>query len=327
VLLVEGPGRHEPGAAEDVSAFFTTRARPRLGMGLAVVRDIVPARWDVEVDSEPRPGDKMTVTLPMRPIASVEIQYLTPKMRIIDHPRRRRLARHQSRLLAATLVAGYDVHTTTSSTEAIRLLDELDVDLVVTDLRMPEVDGLDLVRHVKENLKDTGVIVVTAFGTVSGAVTAVKLGATEYLMKPYSGQELLEAAERVLDQQRRNRALMGELGATSPMHDMLGSSPRMQEVFRAVKRAAASDATVLITGESGTGKELVAKAIHRQSARALGPLVPVNCGAIPQELFENELFGHAKGAFTGASESHPGFFQAAEQTCFSTDQRNGISSR
>jgi two-component system, NtrC family, response regulator HydG len=112
---------------------------------------------------------------------------------------------------------------------------------------------------------------------------------------------------------------------TSPAPDMLGASAEMQQVFLAVKRAASSDATVLVTGESGTGKELVARAIHRQSARALGPLVPVNCGAIPQELFENELFGHAKGAFTGASESHPGFFQAADGGTLFLDEISELS--
>jgi two-component system, NtrC family, response regulator HydG len=210
------------------------------------------------------------------------------------------------------IAADYRVHTASSVPEALRILDDVDVDLVITDLRMPEVDGLDLVRHVRENLKTTEVIVLTAFATVAGAVTAVKLGAAEYLMKPYSEEELLDAVERVLDKQRRNKAALPELFVSSPAPDMLGASAEMQAVFLAVKRAAASDATVLITGESGTGKELVARAIHRQSARALGPLVPVNCGAIPQELFENELFGHAKGAFTGASETHPGFFQAAD---------------
>jgi two-component system, NtrC family, response regulator HydG len=210
------------------------------------------------------------------------------------------------------VAAGYRVHTASSVPDALRALDDLEVDLVITDLRMPEVDGLDLVRHVRENSKATEVIVLTAYATVSGAVAAVKLGANEYIMKPYSERELLDAVERVLEKQRRNRVALPERSVSSPAPEMLGASAEMQQVFTAVRRAAASDATVLITGESGTGKELVARAIHRQSARALGPLVPVNCGAIPQELFENELFGHAKGAFTGASESHPGFFQAAD---------------
>jgi DNA-binding NtrC family response regulator len=209
------------------------------------------------------------------------------------------------------VAAGYCVHTATSATDAIRVLEEVDVDLVITDLKMPVVDGLDLVRHVRENFKTMDVIVVTAYATVSSAVTAVKMGANDYLTKPYAEQDLLEAVNRVLARQRKSHAL-AELQTAPAIRDMLGSSPVMQDVFFAIKKAATSDATVLITGESGVGKELVARAIHRQSARALGPLVPVNCGAIPQELFENELFGHTRGAFTGASEAHTGFFQAAD---------------
>ncbi|MBI2390345.1 MAG: sigma-54-dependent Fis family transcriptional regulator [Deltaproteobacteria bacterium] len=208
--------------------------------------------------------------------------------------------------------AGYTVLTASGAPEARLTLERVPVDLVITDMRMPEVGGLELVRHVRENCRATEVIVVTAYATVADAVEAVKTGAEEYLSKPYGERELLDAVERALERLRRRVAARAEPEPTAQPPEMIGASRHRQQVLRAITKAAKSAATVLITGESGVGKELVARAIHRQSARASGPWVPVNCGAIPQELFENELFGHAKGAFTGAGEAHPGFFQAAD---------------
>jgi len=208
---------------------------------------------------------------------------------------------------------GYTVFTAPGVTEAIELLDSSPVDLVITDLKMPKVSGLDLVRHVRENLKETEVMMITGYATVEGAVEAVKTGAEEYLAKPFTDEELLEAVAKALGKLKVRKASHLESGESrTPVSGILGSSRQMQEVFRAIERAAATSATVLISGESGTGKELVARAIHYGSSRASKPFVPVNCGAIPSELFESELFGHIKGAFTGANESRAGFFQTAD---------------
>jgi DNA-binding NtrC family response regulator len=187
------------------------------------------------------------------------------------------------------------------------------VDLVITDLKMPEVSGIDLVRHVRENFRDTEVIMITGYPSIDGAVTAVKAGAQEFLSKPFTDEELLGAVRRTLDRLQARKTVQGpseEVGPSS--YGLLGVSEAMQGVFRSIAKVISSSATVLISGESGTGKELVARAIHYHSPRASSPFVPVNCGAIPEELLESELFGHVKGAFTGALETRAGFFQTAD---------------
>jgi DNA-binding NtrC family response regulator len=207
----------------------------------------------------------------------------------------------------------YQVFTASSVPEAIRILEATPVDLVITDLKMPEVSGIDLVRHVRENLKDTEVIVITGYPSIDGAVTAVKAGAEDFLSKPFTDEELLGAVRRTLDKLQARKKVQGpseEIESSS--YGLLGNSEAMQRVFRSIAKAVSTTATVLISGESGTGKELVARAIHYHSPRASSPFVPVNCGAIPEELLESELFGHVKGAFTGALETRAGFFQTAD---------------
>ena len=207
----------------------------------------------------------------------------------------------------------YQVFTASSVPEAIRVLEATPVDLVITDLKMPEVSGIDLVRHVRENFRDTEVIMITGYPSIDGAVTAVKAGAQEFLSKPFTDEELLGAVRRTLDRLQARKTVQGpseEVGPSS--YGLLGSSEAMQGVFRSIAKVISSSATVLISGESGTGKELVARAIHYHSSRASSPFVPVNCGAIPEELLESELFGHVKGAFTGALETRAGFFQTAD---------------
>jgi DNA-binding NtrC family response regulator len=209
---------------------------------------------------------------------------------------------------------GYQVFTSINVPDAIMLLKESPVDLVITDFKMPGVSGLDLVRHVRENMRDTEVMMITGYPTVEGAVQAVKTGAEEYLTKPFTDEELFSAVRRVLDkkQRRRKTAEIQPEKASPGSYGLLGESETLRRIFRDIAKAASTSATVLISGESGTGKELVARAIHYHSPRASAPFVPVNCGAIPEELLESELFGHIKGAFTGATETRAGFFQTAD---------------
>jgi two-component system response regulator HydG len=208
---------------------------------------------------------------------------------------------------------GYRVFTVPGVAEALRVLESTTIDLVITDLKMPKESGLDLIRHVRENLENTEVMMITGYASIGGAVDAVRSGAEDYLAKPFTDEELLAAVERTLDKVRLRRDSQAQSRPQSPAaHGLLGESKGMREVFNAIQRVASSSTTVLISGESGTGKELVARAIHYASPRAAAPFVPINCGAIPQELFESELFGHMKGAFTGATESRAGFFQTAD---------------
>ena len=208
---------------------------------------------------------------------------------------------------------GYQVFTAPGVAEAITILEGTPIDLVITDLKMPRVSGLDLVRHVRENYRDTEVMMITGYATIGGAVEAVKTGAEEYLPKPFTDEELTAAVARAIDKLRLRRIGQAEVSRIRPpSHGLVGESEAMQSVLRAIDKAASTVATVLITGESGTGKELVARAIHYRSDRASSPFVPVNCGGIPESLLESELFGHVKGAFTGATESRAGFFQTAD---------------
>ena len=208
---------------------------------------------------------------------------------------------------------GYSVLTAPGVSEAMRILETASVDLVITDLKMPRASGLDLVRHIRENLKDTEVIMITGYPSIEGAVEAVKIGAEEYLAKPFTDGELQAAVERALAKLHARRLGNAPSPQVSPAHyGLIGDSLPMQQLRRSLGKAAASSATVLISGESGTGKELVARAIHYSSQRATASFLPVNCGGIPETLLESELFGYVKGSFTGALESRAGFFQTAD---------------
>ena len=211
------------------------------------------------------------------------------------------------------MTEGYQVFTAAGVAKAIEVLDGTEVDLVITDLKMPKVSGLDLVRHIRENFKDTEVMMITGYPSIEGAVEAVKTGAEEFLAKPFTDRELLSAVQRMLDKLRACRSARATIEApVSVSGGLIGASEAMRKVFVSIGKAARTSATVLITGESGTGKELAARAIHYGSARSSAPFVAVNCGGIPEGLLESELFGHVKGAFTGATESRAGFFHAAD---------------
>lgn len=221
---------------------------------------------------------------------------------------------------------GYSVLTAGSVSEALATLERLPVDLVITDFKMPCATGLELVRHVRSALGDTEVIMITGYATVGGAVQAVKTGAEEYLAKPFTDDELFGAVERAmakLERRRLMRAPVDDAGMAA--YGLIGNSDVMRSVYDAISKAARTTATVLISGESGTGKELIARAIHYSGPRSAEPFVPVNCVAIPETLLESELFGHAKGAFTGATESRGGFFQAASRGTIFLDEVGDMS--
>jgi DNA-binding NtrC family response regulator len=206
---------------------------------------------------------------------------------------------------------GYRVHLASSVPQAIALLEVTRVDLVVTDVKMPAVSGMDLVRHIRENLADTEVVMITGYPSLEGAVSAVKAGAEEYLAKPFTEEELISAVHRALEKLATRRAARAPAVPERPA-GLIGESDAIRRVHEMIERAASTTATVLLTGESGTGKELVARAIHYASLRAASAFVPVNCGAIPEGLMESELFGHMRGSFTGATETRAGFFLTAD---------------
>ena len=222
--------------------------------------------------------------------------------------------------------AGYHVFTASSVAEALKILENTALELVITDLKMPKVSGLDLVRHVRENFKDTEVMMITGYPSIEGAINAVKTGAEEFLAKPFSDKELLTAVRRVLDKLKiRRSGHITSVQAAPVYKGFIGCSKVIQKVFTAIIKASSTSATVLITGESGTGKELAARAIHYGSSRSSAPFVPVNCGGIPESLLESELFGHVKGAFTGATESRAGFFHAADGGTIFLDEVSDMS--
>jgi two-component system response regulator PilR (NtrC family) len=210
---------------------------------------------------------------------------------------------------------GYAVTLADGGETAVQALKTEAFDLVITDLRMRKVDGLAVLRAAKEHSPRTVVLVVTAFASTETAVEAMKLGAYDYVTKPFKLDELRLTIANALERKRlqdENRELKRQLRREHGFDGFIGKSQRMLEVFETIRKTADSGSTVMITGESGTGKELVARAVHLESARRNGAFVSVNCGAIPETLMESELFGHVKGAFTGAVSSTEGLFAAAD---------------
>jgi two-component system NtrC family response regulator len=210
---------------------------------------------------------------------------------------------------------GFDVVEAGGGSEAVARFKQEAFDLVLTDQRMPDLSGLEVLEAVRSTSPETAVVIMTAYGTIGTAVSAVKAGAADYLTKPLNLDDLLHRVHRVRERQRlvaENRELREALAERHRVEGIIGDSGRMQEVLSLVRRVAPSDATVLIRGESGTGKELIARALHYASPRAAGPLVKVNCAALAESLLEAELFGHEKGAFTGAVASRKGRFELAD---------------
>jgi two-component system response regulator HydG len=215
---------------------------------------------------------------------------------------------------------GYSVESAADGFKALGKLDEVSPHVVVTDLKMPGMDGIELLGRVRERAPDVGVIVMTAFGEVETAVKAMRAGARDYLTKPVNMDELSVVVAREIEQRRlRDEAglLRARLSERYRFDNIIGSSAPMQEVFKTVSQIAGARASVLITGESGTGKELIAAAIHEHSPRAKGPFVKLHCAALAESLLESELFGHERGSFTGAQARRDGrFFQANGGTLF-----------
>jgi DNA-binding NtrC family response regulator len=208
---------------------------------------------------------------------------------------------------------GYVVGTASDGKEAMQNL-RAGTDLVLADLMMPNVDGRELLRWVMQNHPGTAVILMTGYGTIPQAVEAIKAGATAYLTKPLNPEELLLHVRKALEDKRLRQELSrlrGQLREGWHYRNIIGQSAAMQQVFAIIDRAAAVKATVLISGESGTGKEMVARALHEAGPRKGGPFLALNCGAIPENLIESTLFGHERGAFTGAEQKTRGYFQAA----------------
>lgn len=208
--------------------------------------------------------------------------------------------------------AGYQVHAVADGTSGIAAVEQQPFDLVITDVKMPGISGIDVLKHIKRSHPTLPVVIITAYANVEGAVEAMKLGAADFLGKPFSRDHLLLVIEKALRIQalssevRRLRIQAGGVG-----RPILYASAKMAEIIEVTDRFAASDASVLISGQSGTGKELIARRIHTQSSRVQGPFVAVNLAAMPETLIESELFGHRKGAFTGAVNDRPGRFRQA----------------
>jgi two-component system, NtrC family, response regulator AtoC len=218
---------------------------------------------------------------------------------------------------------GYEVEVASSVEEALALIESFGPDFVITDVRMPKLGGLDLLATLKAKGSPATVIVMSAYGNVDLAIEAMKAGAYDYIQKPFKAEELLltlRKAEERESLRRENRALKQEILRESSFEDILAKSAPMAAIFKTIAKIADYKTTVLVTGESGVGKELVARAIHQRSSQRSGPFVAVNCGAIPENLLESELFGHKRGAFTDATTDRVGLFEQANHGTLLLDE-------
>jgi two-component system, NtrC family, response regulator AtoC len=230
---------------------------------------------------------------------------------------------------------GYSVRSLPRGQEVLQALEDEPADLVISDIRMPEMDGLTLLQEVKRVAPATSVLMMTAFGSIDTAVQAIKAGAYDYLSKPFKNDDIIVVVQRAMEERRLRaevqalraevQALREEVRTKYTFSNILGKSKPMLDLFALIAKVASSRSTVLIQGKSGTGKELVAKAIHYNSPRRTRPLVTINCGAIPKDLLESELFGHLKGAFTGAIANKRGLFEEADAGSLFLDEISELS--
>jgi len=223
---------------------------------------------------------------------------------------------------------GHKVETAASGSAGLEKVQKTNFDIVITDLKMPDVDGIELLKKVKELNPDTIVIVITGYGTVENAVEAIKLGAYDYITKPFDTEHLRMVVRKALKQislTNENRYLKEQIKEAKDFQNIIGKSCKMQDVFKIADKVARTDTTVLLLGESGTGKELIARYIHYNSQRKNEVFIPVNCGALTETLLESELFGHEKGAFTGAISYKRGLIEIASGGTFFFDEIGDVS--
>ncbi len=226
------------------------------------------------------------------------------------------------------VLSGVETEVESDPRRAAERLKDEGFDMLLTDVRMPGMDGVDLLRIARELDPNIPVLVLTAYPTVETAVETMKLGAADYITKPFHPDDLLATVQRLIDQLRlkeENQLLRRQLERSYSFGDMLGKSSAMREIFQTVERVAEPNVDVMVIGETGTGKELVARSIHQRSPRRDGPFVPVDCGAIPEELMESEFFGHEKGAFTGAQARNLGLLEYAHEGTFFLDEIGQLS--
>ena len=226
--------------------------------------------------------------------------------------------------------AGHFVESAASGFEALDKLEKTPFDVLFVDIKMPKMDGIELLRRVKASYPNTIVIIITAYGSVESAVEAMKIGADDYLLKPFRPDQLALVIEKTVSQMKlacKYRYVKGLLDDMTRFDNIIGQSPSMRELFELIPEVAKSDSSILITGETGTGKELVAKAIHAKSLRSKGPFIAINCGALPDTLLESELFGHQKGAFTGADRARKGFLEVVSGGSLFLDEIGEISTK
>jgi len=223
---------------------------------------------------------------------------------------------------------GYTVETALSAKMALELIDKEEFDLVLTDIKLPQMSGMKILQYVKEKYPAMPVVMITAYGTIKQAIEALKMGAMDYIVKPFNMEELKIIVAQGLENRRiqqENVLLKKDLEEKYGMNNMVGKSKKMLEVYNLIEKIAVTDSTVLISGESGTGKEIAARAIHFHSRRRERPFVSINCGALPENLLESELFGHVKGSFTGAIANKKGMFETAEKGTLFLDEVGEMS--
>jgi DNA-binding NtrC family response regulator len=225
---------------------------------------------------------------------------------------------------------GHTVEKASSGFEALERLEKNPFDVLFVDIRMPEMNGIELLEKVKTEYPETIVIIITAYGSIESAVKAMQLGASDYLLKPFKPDYLSLVMEKIAQQLRLSSEynyLKRRLDKITRFDNIIGQSPPMRKIFELIPEVAKSDSSILLTGETGTGKELVAKAIHAKSRRSHLPFIPINCGAIPDSLMESELFGHQKGAFTGATHPRKGFLEVVSGGTLFLDEIGEVSSK
>lgn len=230
---------------------------------------------------------------------------------------------------------GYESKVAHNGEEALAVRDQAEFDMIISDIKMPKMNGIELLRTLREKSQkagneglDVAMIMMTAHGSIETAVEAMKLGASDYITKPFNAQEVLMVIAKVFEQRRlqeENRYLRGEVLGKYSIENIISQSPKMDRIFELIANVAMTDSTVLIQGETGTGKELVARAIHYSSKRKRNKFVAINCGALADNLLESELFGHEKGAFTGAIRQKIGKFELADQGTLFLDEIGNVS--